>query len=370
MTEPWDQAQLAAARAASPLAALVPLVRALLGQAAREAELLVVVADSSGRVLWLEGEDDALATAEAWGLLAGTEWALVNGALTGLGRALATRTPQRVDSPDASPHPWAAAPVRDPRSGTMPGALAVTGSPAALDAFVLAALRGTASTVEAHLATTSGGVASGSPVGSSSAHALLRLTGPDAPALDTPHGTSPLNRRHAELLATLAEAPGGLAGTELMARVYPQPITTVTLRAEMSRLRKALEAAGAFEAGVGLSSRPYRLTGVEDDGARVAAHLHRGALQPALNEYGGELLPGSEAPAVVARREELSAALRGAVLGAGNPDLLQAYLRLPEADGDAQAWEIAAQVLPDGSPRQAAALAHLDGLSGLGPSLA
>lgn len=364
MTEPWDQADLAAARAASPLATLVPLVRALLGQAAREAGLVVVVADSSGRVLWLDGDDATLAAAESWGLLAGTEWALVNGGLTGLGRSLATRTPQRVEASAASPHPWASAPVRDPRSGTMPGALAVTGSPAALEAFVLAALRGAASTVEAHLATTSGGAVNGSPVGSSSAHALLRLTGPDAPALDTPHGTSPLNLRHAELLAALAEAPRGLSGAALMERVYPQPITTVTLRAEMSRLRKALEATGAFEAGIALLSRPYRLTGVEDDGARVAAHLHRGALRPALNEYGGELLAGSEAPAVVARRDELSAALRGAVLGAGNPDLLQAYLRLPEADADVAAWDMAAQLLPDGSPRQAAALAHLEGLAG------
>ncbi|WP_394163485.1 transcriptional regulator [Galactobacter valiniphilus] len=362
MTDPWDHSQLAAARAGSPLAALVPLAHALLGGAAREAGVLLVVTDPSGRLLWLDGADADLAEAEGWGLVAGTEWALVGGALSGLGRALATKAPSRSPRGPGLPQPFAAVAVRDPRQGTLCGALGITGGDAALAPFVLAALRGAAATLESHLATTALPAGPAVPVGSASAHALLRLTGPDAPTLDTPHGTSSLGRRHAELLAVLAAAPAGLDGAELVRRVYSQPVSGVTLRAEIARLRKALEESGALDAGVSLGSRPYRLSGVEDDATRVAAHLARGALVPALNEYGGELLPGSDAPEILRRRAELSTALRGAVLGSAQAEALSAFLALPEAAQDAEAWAAAAQLMPSGSPRRATAEARLAAL--------
>ena len=360
MDASWDHHELARARAASPLAALVPLVHALLGQAVREASLLVAVTDGSGRLLWLDGDPQLLSGAESGGLMAGTDWSVVDSALTAIGRTLATKAPARSGGPDAPKAvPWAAVAVRDPRSGAVPGALAITGGPGALDPFVLAALRGAASTVESHLATTAAPATGTAPVGSSSARALLRLTGPDAPTLDTPHGTSALNRRHAELLAVLAAAPQGLDGAELTALVYGQPVTSVTLRAEMTRLRKVLEASGALEAGVTLASRPYRLGGVEDDGTRVLAHLARGALMPALSEYGGELLRGSDSPDLARRRDHLAASVREAVLGSRNTEALLAYLLLPEAAEDLEAWETALAALAEGSPRRAAVVAHL-----------
>lgn len=362
MSEPWENTSLAAARSASPLNSLVPLAHALLGPAVRESQLVLVVTDPSGRVLWLDGADADLTRAEEWGLLAGTDWALVEGSLSAIGRALATKAPSRTEPAASLPSPFAAAAIRDPRQGTLAGALAVTGGAGALHPFVVAALRGAAATLESHLATTAAPLGAPVPVGSSSAHALLRLTGPDAPTLDTPHGTSSLKLRHAEILAVLCAAPAGLGGNELMARVYSGPISTVTLRAEITRLRRVLEEAGATDAGVTLSSRPYRLTGVEDDAARVATHLARGALLPALNEYGGEVLPGSEAPSIVARREELGGALRGAVLGSGQTEALLAYLALPEAAHDAEAWERALAHLPEGSPRWAAARARVRAL--------
>jgi hypothetical protein len=362
VTDPWDHRQLSAARAGSPLAALVPLAHALLGGAAREAGLVLVVADPAGRVLWLDGADAELAEAEGWGLLAGTDWALVGGSLSGLGRALATKAPSRSGASPDLPRPFAAVAVRDPRQGSLSGALAITGGEAALAPFVLAALRGAAATLESHLATTAVPSGPAVPVGSSSAHALLRLTGPDAPTLDTPHGTSSLGRRHAELLAVLAAAPQGMDGAELIRRVYAHPVSTVTLRAEIARLRRALEDSGAFDAGVTLDSRPYRLSGVEDDAARVATHLARGALLPALGEYGGQLLPGSKAPDIAHRRRELSSALRGAVLGSAQPEAIAAYLALPEGAKDAEAWAAAAQLMPPGSPRRAAAEARLAAL--------
>jgi len=60
-----------------------------------------------------------------------------------------------------------------------------------------------------------------------------------------------LSERHAEMVALLAEHPGGLDTTALMA-LLDGATTPVTIRAEMSRLRKRL--------GGLLESRPYRLT--------------------------------------------------------------------------------------------------------------
>lgn len=364
MTDDWDHDRLAAARAASPLSTLVPLAHALLGQAVRESGLLLLVTDPQGRLLWLDGGDDELGAADPSGFVAGTDWALSDGELSAIGRTLATRAPARSRATAAFPTALSATVVRDPRQGSVVGALAVGGGAAADDPFVLAALRGAASTLESHLATMAASPVDSLPVGSSSAHALLRLTGADAPTLDTAHGTSPLNRRHAEILAVLATATSGLDGNELISRVYSQPVSTVTLRAEIARLRRVLEETGALDSGVSLLSRPYRLLGVEDDATRVAAHLRRGALLPALNEYGGELLPGSEAPELVRRRTELSATLRGAVLGAGQTEALMAYLALEQGRDDVQAWQLALERLPAGSPRRAAALARLASLAG------
>ena len=60
-----------------------------------------------------------------------------------------------------------------------------------------------------------------------------------------------LSERHAEIVALLAQHPGGLDTGALMARL-DGATTPVTIRAEMSRLRKRL--------GGLVDSRPYRLT--------------------------------------------------------------------------------------------------------------
>jgi hypothetical protein len=341
MTPSWESPDLARARAATPLAPLVPLVTALLTTAVAEADLTLVVTDASGRPLWVEGPDVPH-------VVLGLPWRAVTPAVQRL-------APHR--GPDVS-----AAPVRDPRSGDLAGVLAVAGTGAA-DGFVLAALRGAAAVMESHLATRASRVDDAAPVGPSSALALLRLTGPEAPTLDTPYGTSSLGLRHAELLASLAHAPGGLTADELARLVFADPVSAVTLRAEITRLRRVLEASGALEAGVLLSSRPYRLGGVETDEARVGSLLDRGALQRALTEYGGELLPASRAPGLVRRRTSLSASVRGAVLASTSLQHLLTWLRLDEAQGDVEAWELAASLVPESSPHHARIVAHLEALT-------
>ncbi|MFF3019344.1 GAF domain-containing protein [Streptomyces sp. NPDC057939] len=101
-----------------------------------------------------------------------------------------------------------------------------------------------------------------------------------------------LSPRHAELLFLLAETPRGRSAAELAAELFGDPTRTVTVRAELSRVRRHL-------AGV-LTHRPYRFA--ED----VEVELVR-PRDPA------GLLPHSTAPAVVRARQ-------GGAVGWGAPE--------------------------------------------------
>ncbi|WP_073814820.1 GAF domain-containing protein [Kitasatospora sp. CB01950] len=117
----------------------------------------------------------------------------------------------------------------------------------------------------------------------------LDLRRPDRPELRVSgsvgcwsHTPSP---RHTELLLMLALHRDGLSAAELAEALFADPARTVTVRAELSRLRRHL--------GPLLEARPYRLTAC----TRVTVH---GPHDP------HDLLPGSAAPAVRALRTDLA----------------------------------------------------------------
>ncbi|MFG2890880.1 GAF domain-containing protein [Streptomyces sp. NPDC048248] len=114
---------------------------------------------------------------------------------------------------------------------------------------------------------------------------LLDLSGRDGTTLTVsgPMGdwSHELTPRHAELLFVLAAHPEGRSAAELARDLFGDGGRAVTVRAELSRLRRHL-------AGV-LSHRPYRFA----DGVEVELRL------PSLP---GRLLPQSTAPAVMAAR--------------------------------------------------------------------
>ncbi|BBB00841.1 putative regulatory protein [Actinacidiphila reveromycinica] len=95
------------------------------------------------------------------------------------------------------------------------------------------------------------------------------------------HWSQRLSPRHAELLFVLALHPGGRTATQLAADLFGDPSRAVTVRAEMSRLRRTL--------GGVLAHRPYRFA----DGVGVEV------LRPGR---AADLLPHSLAPAVLAER--------------------------------------------------------------------
>ncbi|WP_354379296.1 GAF domain-containing protein [Streptomyces sp. PvR034] len=98
--------------------------------------------------------------------------------------------------------------------------------------------------------------------------------------------TQELSPRHAELLFLLAESPRGRTAAELAVELFGDSTRTVTVRAELSRVRRHL-------AGV-LTHRPYRFA--EDVEVEV--------VRP---ERPADLLPHSSAPAVLRARAERAA---------------------------------------------------------------
>ncbi|MGY1624717.1 GAF domain-containing protein [Geodermatophilus sp. SYSU D00965] len=89
--------------------------------------------------------------------------------------------------------------------------------------------------------------------------------------------SAPLSLRHAEILLALAEHRAGRSAADLAADLFGDPARTVTVRAEVSRLRRTL--------GSVVSAQPYRIG--ED------VHLEVRTPVPAAR-----LLPGSTAPVV------------------------------------------------------------------------
>lgn len=69
---------------------------------------------------------------------------------------------------------------------------------------------------------------------------------------DNDHTSHPLTPRQFDVLRLLAAHPGGLSARELSARLYGPGDHTVSVRAEISRIRRTL--------GPLLATRPYRLT--------------------------------------------------------------------------------------------------------------
>jgi hypothetical protein len=122
-------------------------------------------------------------------------------------------------------------------------------------------------------------------------------------ALEQIGGTVELSPRHSELLTLLALRPGGLTSEELAFEIYGTNVKAVTIRAEMSRLRRFL--------GCLLLAHPYRLLAdVDADFLEVERLVRTGDLAAATRGYHGPLLARSTVPGIVQARERLERALR------------------------------------------------------------
>lgn len=366
-----DDARLALRRERHPLARAMPVFRELLGSIADDGAHLLSVCDERGTMLWVEGHPQVLRRAERMNFVPGAQWAEHASGTNAPGTALAVGHAVQIFAAEHYCRPvqsWtcAAAPVRDPRTGRVVGAVDLTGGDHLASPHSLALVQATARAAEARLAELAPPPGAGTPPDGPALcvlgrdEALLR-----APGQRPADGPLRLGRRHSEIVLLLAAHPDGLSGEALARELYgDRDVHPVTLRAELSRLRPLL--------GPLLASRPYRLRHrPHTDYDTVADALDEGDPAAALDAYPGPLLPGSEAPGVVRLRRLLEQRLRRLVLARADPRLLEQWLCTPGAEDDLEVWEVLHAVRP--GPRTAARVRELGrafGLSGQegGPS--
>ena len=328
-------------RRAHPLARAMPLIRRLLVQDATDAGLIVAVTDATGRLMWVEGDGRVRSRAEAMHFTEGASWDERHAGTNAPGIAIALDHPVQVFAGEhfsRAVQPWScsAAPIHDPQSGELLGVIDVTGGDMVASPSTLTLVRTAAWAVEGELGLLAADSARGPLRRRRAAPALdprLRVLGQTHALLRHAGHESRLSPRHSELALLLAMAPGGVSAEELAVALHDNDGSAVTVRVEMSRLRPML-------AELGLSSRPYRLSApLPSDVHLVKDYLSRGQVAQAVAAYPGPVLPRSDAPAIVAIREDVRTHLRAALLGQHSVEPLLAFGRSPEGQSDAQVWQ-------------------------------
>ncbi|HEU5356337.1 MAG TPA: GAF domain-containing protein [Actinocrinis sp.] len=351
-------------RRSHPLAVVMPLLRDLLGTVADDGEHVLAVCDAVGRLLWVEGHAGVLRKAEAMHFVPGASWDEEHAGTNAPGVATAVDHAVQIFAAEhysSLVQPWtcAAAPIHDPRTGALLGAVDITGGDHLASPQSLALVQATARAAEAHLSAllpplgpvlvTTADSAS-NPRRATAEHAALQALGRDEALLNVDAKSLRLGRRHSEIVVLLARHVEGLTGDQLCLELYGErTVNPVTLRAELSRLRHLLGPQL-------LDSRPYRLrVPVEADFLEVSQALDSGAVTEAVRAYRGPLLPESDAPGVARMRDRLATQVRAALLTRRDPDLLDAWTRTAWGDDDLQVWEALLGSLPESSPRRALA---------------
>jgi hypothetical protein len=126
------EAEIPHLRAAHPLNAVMPLLQSTLVSIADEAMHVMLVTDADGTILWRDGAAAVLNAADEVGLMPGTRWTEDAIGTNAMGTTLALDTPVTIHSAEhlvRTYHPWtcAAAPVHDPDTGTILGAIDISG---------------------------------------------------------------------------------------------------------------------------------------------------------------------------------------------------------------------------------------------------
>jgi transcriptional regulator of acetoin/glycerol metabolism len=316
-----DESETAELWRDSPLQTAVRRVEADLRRTAEDGDLVVAVTDAETRILWTYGGRVMRRKAETVNFVAGGRWDDQSVGTNALDLANRLDTPAMVFSAEHyAPivHNWVcwAAPVHDPVTGRQLGVLDLSTTWDRTHPIGLATARVMARLIETALPRTSRSPRGGHD-DTDEPGLVMTLLGTAESRLDGQRLL--LNRRQTEVLALLALHPEGLSLEQLHALVYgDQAVTLSTLKAEVSHVRSAL--------GGQLSSRPYRLmmpTATDVD--HVLALLRRGRVQEAVEAYGGDLLPGTNSPALGELAEYVAVAVREALLAEPHPDAVVRY---------------------------------------------
>ncbi|NNG36478.1 helix-turn-helix domain-containing protein [Nakamurella aerolata] len=335
----WDDDRdLDSYRRDHPMAAVRTLVQQLLLPDAADGGLVVAISDERGRLLWVDGHAATRNRAATMNFAAGADWNERAVGTNAPGTAIALDHGVAVfglEHYNNSALGWScsAAPVHHPATGAILGVIDITGGPAAAAPEVFALVRATAVATESELRllqlTDPGRLTA---AGASSPTRTLHTLGRHRPVLKVGNDERLLTRRHGEILLVLSEHPQGLSGEQLAVQLDEAELDPVTVRAELSRLRRAVPE-------LGLTSRPYRLgRPLDTDAAELRRLLAAGDTARAARRYAGPVLPTSVAPGVVTLRDTLHTMLRTAVLTAGDRAALAAWTETAHGAADLPAW--------------------------------
>ncbi|KRE74393.1 GAF domain-containing protein [Arthrobacter sp. Soil762] len=386
-----DTDELEEYRRQHPLASIMPVIHKLLVQPSHDSGLLVAVGDEVGRLLWVEGDPALQRRAEGMMFVPGADWSEATVGTSAPGTALALGRGIQISGAEhyqRSVHAWSctAVPFHDPDSGALLGVVDITGEASAVAPHTLSLVEATVAAAQAQLRVerlqlaailasrparrrnnssaarpgSAGGAGAGGAKEGSLYRNSLQLLGRDQALLSIEGKTVALSARHSEILALLSTHPAGLSAEELSVLLYPGDGPTMTLRAEMVRLRKILQ---QLNPAAVPESRPYKLTmDLVPDSGQVLNCLQRGAHRIALEIYRGAVLPRSDAPGIIDLRDRVSSLMREAVLTDGSAETLLKYAALPEARDDVDVRTAALKLLPARSPKRAAVVADLERL--------
>ncbi|MFC9786548.1 GAF domain-containing protein [Rhodococcus sp. NPDC127528] len=312
-------------RSRSPLSGVIDDLAQVVAAVAEASQLLMVVTDADGIILWRAGSARVRERANVLGFRDGAQWTETAVGTNAIGTAIAEAAPVQLFSAEhfeQAQHPWycTAAPIHDPRTGELLGVVDVSGPALTLHptisalvatavrmaeaqlwrhhehrlerlrttaAPLLASVSGPLLLVDEHgwVAHTSGvaatrriaaprneravtvpglGMCLPEPVAGgwlirptgAATRILMELDLSDPPTVQVTGTDStwraPVTARHAEILLLLHQrGRRGMSVADLSSGVYGDPDHAVAVRAEISRLRRAL--------GSVVEGRPYRL---------------------------------------------------------------------------------------------------------------
>ncbi|NUR07971.1 MAG: transcriptional regulator [Nocardioidaceae bacterium] len=346
-----DEGDTATFWVGSPLQIAVNRIEHELRSTAEDGDLVVAVTDSDTRILWTYGGRVMRRKAETVNFVAGGRWDESSVGTNALALAMRDGQPSMVFSAEhfaPMVHNWVcwAAPVHDPVTGRQLGVIDLSPTWDRTHPIGLATARMMARLIETAMPhSNDAALLAGAVERRDEAGLSLTLLGAAEARLDGARLL--LNRRQTEILAVLALHPEGVSSEQLHASVYgDQAVTLSTLKAEVSHLRSALRGE--------LASRPYRLTlPVRTDVDQVLGLLRSGQVSEAVSAYGGDLLPGTNSPALTELGEYVAVAVREALLVDPQPAAVLRYISF--APYDTEVVEVALQAL-EGTQHPARAL--------------
>jgi transcriptional regulator of acetoin/glycerol metabolism len=324
-----DERETAASFEGSPLQVAVERVEADLRRTAEDGDLVLAVTDAETKILWTYGGRVMRRKAESVNFVPGGRWDEASVGTNALAIASRTGDPSMVFSAEHfAPivHNWVcwAAPLHDPVSGEQIGVIDLSTTWDRTHPIGLATARVLARLIEGAMPRSHQWGSARGDLAPPEPGLTLSVLGTAEAWLDGQRLL--LNRRQTEILALLSLHQEGLSLERLHSMVYgDQAVTLSTLKAEVSHLRSAL--------GGQLASRPYRLmmpvrTDVED----VLGLLRRGEVKAAVAAYGGDLLPGTNAPALTELGDYLAVGMREALLADPDPAAVLRYGELAPYD--------------------------------------